>query len=176
MRPSKIRRIRFARLITKNGDCCRPSSSSFQLERIRNCSESGSDAYAVYHGKHVTIGTSADANDDRKKQEPFLSDINFVPRFAILLFGGQINVKENSLIVDDWLKFKVVDDLSEDTQKLSDKTRVNAILVNEVRKELDNVMSKRIIYSGSSSCSEDGDDDESERVISVVKTLLTSGK
>jgi len=85
-------------------------------------------------------------------------------------------VKENSLIVDDWLKFKVVDDLSEDTQKLSDKTRVNAILVNEVRKELDNVMSKRIIYSGSSSCSEDGDDDESERVISVVKTLLTSGK
>ena len=176
MRPSKIRRIRFARLITKNGDCCRPSSSSFQLERIRNCSESGSDAYAVYHGKHVTIGTSADANDVRKKQEPFLSDINFVPRFAILLFGSQINVKENSLIVDDWLKFKVVDDLSEDTQKLSDKTRVNAILVNEVRKELDNVMSKRIIYSGSSCCSEDGDDDESERVISVVKTLLTSGK
>jgi len=53
-------------------------------------------------------------------------------------------VRENCLIVDDWLKFKVVDDLSEDTQKLSDKTRVNAILVNEVRKELDNVMLKRI--------------------------------
>jgi len=176
VRPSKIRRIRFARLITKNGDCCRPSWSSFQLERIRNCSESGSDAYAVYHGKQITIGTSADANDVRKKQEPFLSDINFVPRFAILLFGKLIKVKENCLIVDDWLKFKVVDDLSEDTQKLSDKTRVNAILVNEVRKALDNVMSKRIIYSGSC-CSEDGDDDESERVISVVKTLvLTSGK
>ena len=84
-------------------------------------------------------------------------------------------MKENCLIVDDWLKFKVVDDLSDDSQKLSDKTRVNAILLNEVRKELDNVMSKRIMYSGSC-CSGDGDDDESERVISVVKTLLTSGK
>jgi HrpA-like RNA helicase len=176
LRPSRERKIRVARLITKNGDCCRPSSSSFQHDRIRNCSENGSDAYAVYHGKHVSIGAGNGANDLRKKQEPFISDINFVSRFAILLFGGQIEIKQNCLFVDDWLKFKV-DDSSDDSQKISDKNRVNAILIDEVRKELDNVMLKRIIYNGHGTLTDNEcDEDESERVINVIKTLLTSGK
>lgn len=175
LRPSRERRIRVARLITKNGDSCRPSSSSFQLDQIRNCSESGSDAYAVYHGKHVTIGAGKSANDLKKKQEPFISDINFVSRFAILLFGGQTVVEHNCLIVDDWLKFKV-DDISDDSQKISDKNKVNAILIDEVRKELDNVMLKRIMYNGNGNLKENDGDDGSEQVINVVKTLLASGK
>jgi radical SAM superfamily enzyme with C-terminal helix-hairpin-helix motif len=78
--------------------------------------------------------------------------------------------------VDDWLKFKVHDS-SDDSQKISDKNRVNAILIDEVRKELDNVMLKRIIYNGHGSLTgNECDEDESERVINVIKTLLTSGK
>jgi len=129
----------------------------------------------VYHGKHVTIGAGKSANDLKKKQEPFISDINFVSRFAILLFGGQTVVKQNCLIVDDWLKFKV-DDISDDSQKISDKNKVNAILIDEVRKELDNVMLKRIMYNGNGNLKENDGDDGSEQVINVVKTLLASGK
>jgi len=170
-RPSRERRIRFGFLISKNGDSCRASSSSFQNERIRNASESGKDAYAVYHGKHLSLGVSK--GDERRKQDPFLSDVNFVSRFAILLFGGNIEVKKNYLVVDDWLKFKVADDKEEmSLEKVSDKGQVNAILISELRKELDTVFIKHIVQGQAKS---GGELKDCKRVIDTVRSLLTSG-
>jgi len=59
---------------------------------------------------------------------------------------------------------------------LSDKNKVNAILIDDVRKELDNVMLKRIMYNGNGNLKENEGEDGSEQVINVVKTLLASGK
>lgn len=168
LRPSRERRIRGGRLITKNGDSCRPSPSSFQADRVRNVGESGKDVYAVYHGKNVILG----ANADRIKPEPFLSDVNFVSRFAIVLFGGDIEVKKNCLIVDNWLKFKIQDSVDSEKQ-LADKNLVNAIMLNELKKEIDQLIVKDML-SDRAQLSGGGLADECEQVIQVVRTLLNS--
>ncbi len=170
MRPSRERKIRGGRLITKDGNSCKPSSSSFQAEGIRNASESGKDRYAVYHGKHLSISAGS-AKDPRIKQEPFLSDVNFVSRFAILLFGGEIDVQKNIIFVDEWLKFKVDDEKSSDAEKVSDKGRVNAVLLSELRKELDAVMLDNIIRSRMHTQERI---DDSEKIIRVIRALLSS--
>ncbi len=178
LRPSKQLRIRGGFLITKNGDRCKASSDSFQCDRIRNAREGGKDAYAVYHGKHMTIGTTStndnNNNDQRRKQDPFLSNINFVSRFAILLFGGNIEVQKNCLIVDEWLKFKVGDDAESKAEKVPDKGQVNAVLIHELRKELDNVLLRHIMRERvrTTSSSVDHLEQECERVIQVVRQLL----
>ena len=162
VRPSRERRIFSGRLITKDGDSCRASSSSFQGQRIKNASESGKDAYAVYHSKHRTVGVASSENQ-RAVQNTFLSDVNFVSRFAILLFGGEIEVNKNYLLVDDWLKFKVIDDKETVGEKVAGKA--NAVLIQELRSELDNVLLKRIVSEHS--------EDECERVVEVVRKLLS---
>ena len=40
----------------------------------------------------------------------FLSEVNFVSNFALLLFGGELELVNNTIIVDKWLKFKVSSD------------------------------------------------------------------
>jgi len=40
----------------------------------------------------------------------FLSEVNFVSNFALLLFGGELELVHNTIIVDKWLKFKVSSD------------------------------------------------------------------
>jgi len=194
MRPSREKYVRYGRLITKEGDSCRASSSSFQGKRIKNASESGKDVYAVYHSKHCTVGTTQTATikekdniHKEKNQDIFLSEINFVSRFAILLFGGQIEVQKNYILVDEWLKFKVhnddssrpnIDDrmktkTSKESKSSSEKVayRSNAILIQELRKELDNVLLKRIM----SERTQNGDvlEDECKNVIDVVNKLLS---
>jgi ATP-dependent RNA helicase DHX57 len=149
--------FRGGRLVTQNLDSCLPSSDSFQAERVRKASESGPDTYAVYLSKLQIVGssslTAAAAKGDMNKK-PFLSNVNFVPRFALLLFGGKLEVTDNDcLVLDDWLKFKL-------GQK---KGRLSAILVAELRRELDIVLLNRL--SGSH---KDGDDD----VIQVIRQIL----
>ena len=163
MRPSRERKIYTGCLITKDGDSCFASSSSFQGKRMKK--ETGKDAYAVYHGKHRTVGATDPTSYTKAVQRIFLSEINFVSRFAILLFGGEIEVFKNFILVDHWLKFKIVDENDQTGEKSA--TQTNAILIQELRNELDNVMLKRIVNS-----SEDSDT-ECERVIEVVRKLLS---
>jgi HrpA-like helicases len=169
LRPSRERRIKGGRLITKNGDSCKPSPSSFQADRVRCVSEGGKDIYAVYQGKHVILGANSVG---RIKQDPFLSDVNFVSRFAIVLFGGEVEVRKNSLIVDNWLKFKIQDSVDSENQ-LADKDLINAIMLNELKKELDQLLVDDLV-TDRVQLSRRGTAEERERVIKVVRILLNA--
>jgi hypothetical protein len=152
MRPRKGNgNSRGGKLLTKDGDICRPSSSSFQMERVRNAAEEGKDTYAVFHSKHRSLGANNSSG------EVFLSEVNFVSRFALLLFGGNLEVHNNALIVDGWLKFKV-----------GDKGTASALLIQELRTELDNVMLRHIM-------SKEGDKElehECGQVMELVRKIL----
>ncbi|KAI2503246.1 helicase [Fragilaria crotonensis] len=139
------------RLLTKDGDMCTPGNGSFQGRRVRKASETGRDVYAVYHSKHQTTGATMEATT-RQKLKVFLSDVNFISRFALLLFGGNLEVKENVILVDKWLKFKV-----------GDRGRITAVLLTEFRQELDTVLLDRL--SGRSA-------EGSDEVIKMVVRLL----
>ena len=157
MRPRKGG-LRTGRLLTKDGDVCRPSSGSFQMQRVKNAAESGKDAYAIYHAKHRTLGTMADT---KVKSEVFLNQVNFVSRFSLLLFGGELDIRDNAVIVDRWLKFKV-----------GDKGVATAVLLLELRSELDKVLLRRMSLSSSQ---EEGGKrlrTECERILQVVRQLL----
>ena len=82
----------------------------------------------------------------------FLTNVNFISRFALLLFGGSLEVKDNFILVDKWLKFKV-----------GDRGRIAAELIIEFRQELDMVLSNQL--SGRSA-------EGSEHVIGMVVRLL----
>jgi hypothetical protein len=138
------------RLLTK-GDptLARPASSSFQKQRVDKTAETGKDAYAVYHAKHRSLG----AGD--KPGQLFLSEVNFISRFALLLFGGELKVKNNAIIVDDWLKFKI-----------ADKGVAGAVLILAFRDELDKNMLEHIV----STRQEEGPD--SQQLMKVIRQLL----
>ena len=174
VRPSKELKINRAFLITKFGEKCFSSSDSFQSGRIRKASESKRDAYAVFHSKHLTTGTiTHEPSGPKKKSNPFLSNVNFVSKFAILLFCGDIEVQNNCLIVDEWLKFKVDDIDQPKTEKSVYKGQVNSILTSELRKELDFILLRHLVENNDDS---QGDmlQQECERVIKVVRQMLHS--
>lgn len=164
-RPSRENKINSGQLITKDGDSCVASSESFQVQRLKNAQEKGRDAYAVYHSKHRTVGTTDSSTASLKaSRKIFLSGINFVSRYSILLFGGEIEVHKNYILVDNWLKFKIAEDSNESGRKQS-ATQANAILIQELRNELDNVMLKCIISENS--------ENERDKVIEIVRILLS---
>ena len=79
------------RLLTnESNNPCRPSSNSFQNSRVKQASESGRDAYAVYHAKHRSLGAASSSGTNRRPPETFLSEVNFVSKFSLLLFGGEL--------------------------------------------------------------------------------------
>jgi HrpA-like RNA helicase len=146
--------FRGGRLLTKDGDSCTPSAESFQSERVRHASESGRDAYCVYQSKNQIIGATKEGTSTSARKQIFLSNVNFVSRFAILLFGGVLEVKDNSLVVDSWLKFKV-----------GEKGRITAILVSELRRELDMVLLDQMVPGSNIS-------EGSHAVVDLVNALL----
>lgn len=155
VRPQKGRgNFRGGRFITKDGDLCKASSNSFQSKRLQNTRETGLDAYTVYHEKHRTVGTDTKAGQG----VVFLNEVNFVSRYALLLFAGSVETRGTAIVLDGWLKFKV-----------GEKSRTGAILIVELRKELDNVMTRHI-------ASTDRTDVETyedcKRVLQVVRKLL----
>lgn len=116
------------KLITSDTDApCRPSSNSFQRNRVLQASKSGKDAYAMYHAKHRTIG--AVSARERRPPETYLSDVNFVSKFALLLFGGTPEIAKNAIVIDKWLKFKVSAD--------DESVKQNAVLILSLREVLD---------------------------------------
>jgi len=144
---------RGGRLITKDQDVCKTSSNSFQRDRLQNASESGKDAYAVFHSKHRSVGTGARAG------EVFLSEVDFVSRFALLLFGGESVIENNALIVDSWLKFKVGENGS---------AMGALVLMLELRAELDNLL---LVHVGS--CKDNPEQKEhNQSLIEFVRQLL----
>ncbi|VEU35303.1 unnamed protein product [Pseudo-nitzschia multistriata] len=163
------------RLLTNDGDECRPQSSSFQQRRVRQASETGRDAYAVYHSKHRSIGTSSGTAKERPP-EVFLTEVNFVSRFALLLFGGDLEIAGNAIVVDGWLKFKVGDEKEEGkaSSKSGRDTTDNAVLLLALREKLDRMVLEHVV-SESGACGPDERAAMEERhrsVVAVVRKLL----
>jgi hypothetical protein len=148
--------FRGGRLLTKEGDSCLASRGSFQSGRLRKTSESGRDAYAVYLAKLVMSGANNKPGEVLRKERVLLSEVNFVSRFAILLFAGDLEVKDNFIVVDGWLKFKV-----------GDKGRTTAILIKELRQELDEVLLRRL----QDDPSKEGDE-TTNSLLSLVSKML----
>jgi len=120
---------------------------------LQDASESGKDAYAVFHSKHRSVGTGARAG------EVFLSEVDFVSRFALLLFGGESVIENNALIVDSWLKFKVGENGS---------AMGALVLMLELRAELDNLL---LVHVGS--CKDNPEQKEhNQSLIEFVRQLL----
>ena len=145
------------RLITKEEEICKTSSTSFQTQRLKNASEEGKDAYAVFHSKHRSIGTG------EKAGEIYLSNVDFVPRFALLLFGGELVITKNALVLDEWLKFKVGE---------ANKTAIGAlVLIQELRVELDNLL---IAHVGSKTPEQKKKESQQKKLIGFVRQLLAN--
>ena len=161
--------------MTNDGDECRPQSNSFQRERVQVAAETGRDAYAVYHAKHRSIGTiSSSAGSKQRPPEVFLTEVNFVSRFALLLFGGELEIDKNAIIVDGWLKFKVSGEDAKDKGKKD--IILNAVLILALRERLDAMLLERVLGLSSASGSEENTEISSERwksVIQVVRKLLS---
>jgi hypothetical protein len=169
------------RLYTNDGDESRPQPSSFQSKRLKQASETGKDAYAVYHSKHRSIGavsSSGCAGGGQRQRPPevFLTEINFVSRFALLLFGGDLEIVKNAIIVDGWLKFKVSGDGDKTSSKKGDAVD-NAVLILALRETLDSMILEHVLKSSAASRdSEESPKKFSERhddVIRVVRKLLS---
>ncbi|KAL7456499.1 hypothetical protein ACHAWC_007988 [Mediolabrus comicus] len=158
------------RLLTKDGDICKPSSSSFQRKRVATAAEHGKDAYAVYHTKHRTIGVVGLAGPRQRPRETFLSEVNFVSKFSLLLFGGQLELVKNAIIIDGWFKFKVSDDGENNKGSVID----NAVLILSLREALDKVILEHVIGTSLVSPEEKSAMIERhKRIIGVVRQILS---
>jgi len=164
------------RLLTNNGDECRPQSNSFQRNRVQAVSETGKDAYAVYHAKHRSIGTSTKLSAMQRPPEIYLTEVNFVSRFALLLFGGDLEIVQNAIIVDGWLKFKVSGGEGDGEGKSGSKDTVdNAVLILALREQLDQMILERVVSESWAGSSEEKTKmiERHESVIRVVRKLLS---
>eukprot|EP00956_Cyclotella_meneghiniana_P023885 scaffold47280_cov66-Cyclotella_meneghiniana.AAC.1 len=132
-----IRDSKSGKLLTKENEACQPSSDSFQRKRVKYASQTGRDAYAVYHAKYQTIGVTSEAQNQPRI---FLSEVNFVNKFTLLLFGGDLELANNALIVDGWLKFKV--DGNKEKSKGGDLN--NAVLILSLRKIIDDLILEHV--------------------------------
>lgn len=129
MRPRKGAQ-KGGRLLTKDGNMCVPHSQSLQSERLRKAAESGKDAYAVYYQKHQSLGVGPSA------RQIYLNQVNFISRYAVLLFAGELQVNSNAIVVDEWLKFKIGDNGSH-----------GPVLLFKLREELDKLLADQIASS-----------------------------
>jgi hypothetical protein len=144
--------FREGRLITRDEDMCLPSSSSFQAARVQKVAETGKDAYAVFHEKIQVKGTGGGSG------KIYLNQVNFVSRYALLLFGGQGEIIDDAIVLDGWLKFKV-----------GDRGNVGVVLIHELRKELDKVLLRHIQIRNTRDVRLG---EECQRIVHVVRKLL----
>ena len=168
------------RLYTNDGDECRPQSNSFQRKRLQQASETGKDAYAVYHAKHRSIGTVSATGGGQRGRPPevYLTEVNFVSRFALLLFGGNLEIVKNAIILDGWLKFKVSGDGEQSSSKKGSggDTVDNAVLILSLREKLDDMILAHVLESSAAQKSEGNPTLHLERhrgIIKVVRKLLS---
>jgi hypothetical protein len=157
------------RLLTKDGEVSRPSPSSFQRKRVAAAAENGKDAYAIYHAKHRTIGAVGVGGQMQRPPETFLSEVNFVSKFSLLLFGGQLELVKNAIIIDSWLKFKISDDGGESRKGNSVD---NAVLILSLRDVLDKVILEHVVETFASSEAKSTMMKRHKRNIEVVRQIL----
>eukprot|EP00986_Skeletonema_menzelii_P013094 scaffold7435_cov74-Skeletonema_menzelii.AAC.10 len=157
------------RLLTKDGEICRPSSSSFQRKRVNAAAENGKDAYAIYHAKHTSIGAVGVGGQRQRPPETFLSEVNFVSKFSLLLFGGQLELVKNAIIIDGWLKFKVGDD----TESKKGSAIDNAVLILSLRDALDKVILEHVVETFASSEEKLSMMKRHKQIIEVVRQILS---
>mmetsp|Transcript_27571 Transcript_27571/g.31698 ORF Transcript_27571/g.31698 Transcript_27571/m.31698 type:complete len:261 (+) Transcript_27571:1-783(+) len=163
------------RLYTSDGDVCRPQSNSFQRKRVQQAAETGKDAYAVFHAKHRSIGTGVVGSSSGPQRPPdtFLTELNFISRFALLLFGGELEIVKNALIVDGWLKFKVSGGCDKDSKKRDDNMD-NAVLIVSLKERLDKIILEQVLETCAGSPEEKSKMSERHKnVIEVVRKLLS---
>jgi hypothetical protein len=158
------------RLLTKDGEVSRPSSSSLQRKRVAAAAENGKDACAIYHAKHRTIGAVGVGGQMQRPPETFLSEVNFVSKFSLLLFGGQLELVKNAIIIDGWLKFKVSDD-GRESRKGSAVD--NAVLILSLRDVLDRVILEHVVETFASSEEKSTMMKRHKRIIEVVRQILS---
>lgn len=157
------------RLLTKDGEVSRPSSSSFQRKRVNAAAENGKDAYAIYHAKHRSIGAVGVSGQRQRPPETFLSEVNFVSKFSLLLFGGQLELVKNAIIIDGWLKFKVSDDAESRKGSAID----NAVLIMSLRDALDKVILEHVVETFASSEEKSSMIQRHKQIIAVVRQILS---
>ena len=119
-----------------------------------------------YH--HPVIATQKFRNSlptgQKKPPESFLSEVNFISKFALILFGGQLELVKNAIIIDKWLKFKAS----------SDEESANAVLILSLRDLLDQVILENMTFASSFSEEEKARTIERHRrVIQVVRMILS---
>lgn len=165
IRPSKGG-SKTGRLLTKETESCRPSFASFQGKRVKHASETGKDVYAVYFSKEKTIGIASHGN--QRPPEIFLTEVNFISKFALLLFGGELDLKNNALIVDFWLKFKV----SGHGEKSKRGDVNNAVLILSLRQLMDDVILEHVQETFVSQKEKKQIIARHMRVVDVIRQLL----
>jgi hypothetical protein len=106
---------------------------------VNTAAETGKDAYAAYHAKQRSLGTG----------------VNFISRFSLLFFGGELEVVNNVIRVDEWLKFKI-----------GDKGVAGAVLLLALRDELHNTLLQHVASR------REGEDQVTQKLIGVVRQLL----
>ena len=112
---------------------------------------------------------SSSATSQRQRPpEVFLTEVNFISRFALLLFGGELEIVKNAIIVDGWLKFKVGGD-GETKGGVID----NAVLILCLRERLDKVILEHVLETCSSSEEKSKMINRHKCVIQVVRKLLS---
>ena len=94
----------------------------------------------------------------------FLSEVNFVSKFALLLFGGELELVNNAIIVDKWLKFKVSSD--------EKGGKLNAILVLSLRELLDKMILEHVVEKVSCPVKKATMGECHKRIIGVVRNIL----
>ncbi|KAG7355003.1 ATP-dependent helicase HrpA [Nitzschia inconspicua] len=161
---------RGGRLLTKEGDVCRPSFGSFQHKRVKTASEAGRDVYGVYHGKQTIVGAMTGSSENLPSRRPdvFLTEVNFVSRFALLLFGGGLEIVKNAIIVDGWLKFKIASSNDDNTSKFLE----NAALILSLRQALEKVVLDHILETNASAERKLAMMERHKAIIQVVRQLL----
>ena len=156
------------KLMTSDGFLCVPSSSSFQRDRVNDVSSSGRDAYVVFHSRHRVESSN---NSCTNTSTTYLTELTFVSRFAVLLFGGKSlhlsgglvgTSRYNECVLDGWLKFRV--------DCLNKQRRGLAVLVLEFRRKLHAMIGNFL---------NDKNDEEilstkTDELLRIVDKLLTS--
>jgi hypothetical protein len=161
------------RLLTKEGDECRPQFSSFQGQRVRTAANVGRDVYAVFHAKLKITGTTINANGGsngniHRPTDVFLTEVSFVSRFALLLFGRVPRIVKNAIIFDGWLKFEFTSSDDDNTAKALE----TAVLLLSLREAMDKVLSVLILEMNASKEKKRALMERHKSIIEVVRMVL----
>jgi hypothetical protein len=120
----------------------------------------------VYHSKHQSINA---AFQSKKQQDIFLSEVNFISKFALLIFGGSLDLLNNALVVDKWLKFKV----SSNSEKNKGCELENSVLILSLRTVMDALILEHVQESYLQKEEKIQMSNRHRRIIDVVRKLIS---